>query len=68
MNTFVLLPLQGIMVQRSAGKHDQLRRYMTVHVANHGIEKSISILTAVIRSKIQFDVDNPCYCFRQGVM
>jgi len=38
---------------------------MTVLVINHGIIKSISILTAVIRPMIKFDVDKPRDCFRQ---
>ena len=67
MNTFVLLPLQESMAQRSAGKHDQWRGYMTVIVVNHGIIKSISILTAVIRPMMKFDVDKPWDCFRQEV-
>jgi len=67
MNTFDLLPLQESMAQRSAGKHDQWRGYMTVLVVNHGIVKSISILTAVIRLMIKFDVDKPRDCFRQEV-
>jgi len=65
MNTFVLLPLHEGMAQCGAGKHDQWRGYMTVLVVNHGIIKSISILTAVIRSMIEFDVDKPRDCFRQ---
>jgi len=40
---------------------------MNVLVVNHGIIKSISILTAVIRPMIKFDVDNPRDCFRQEV-
>jgi hypothetical protein len=67
MNTFVLLPLQESMAQRGACKHDQWRGYMTVLVVNHGIIKSISILTAVIRPMIKFDVDKPRDCFRQEV-
>jgi len=63
MNTLVLLPLQESMAQRGAGKHDQWRGYMTVLVVNHGIIKSISILTAVIRTMIKFDVDKPRKCF-----
>jgi hypothetical protein len=55
------------MAQRSAGKHDQWQRYMTILVVNHGIIKSISKLTAVIRLMIKFDVDKPCDCFRQEV-
>jgi hypothetical protein len=67
MNTFVLLPLQESMAQRGACKHDQWRVYMTVLVVNHGIIESISILTAVIRPMIKFDVDKPRDCFRQEV-
>jgi hypothetical protein len=67
MNTFVLLPLQESMVQRSAGKHDQWRGYMTVLVINHGIVKSISILTAVICPMIKFDVEKPRDSFQQEV-
>jgi len=63
MNTLVLLPLQESMAQRSAGKHDQWRGYMTVLVVNHGIIKSISIVTAVIRPMIKFDVDESRDCF-----
>jgi len=59
MNTFVLLPLQESMAQCSAGKLDQWRGYMTVLLVNHGIIQSISILTAVIRLMIKFDVDTP---------
>jgi hypothetical protein len=65
MNTFVLLPLQESMVQRGAGKHDQWREYMTVLVINHGIIKSISILTTVNCPMIQFHVDNLRDCFWQ---
>jgi hypothetical protein len=65
MNTFVLLPLKESMAQRRAGKHDQWRGYMTILVVNHGIRKSISILTAVISPMIKFDVDNPRDCFHQ---
>ena len=67
MNTFVLLPLQESVAQRSAGKHDQWRGYMTVLVVNHGIIKSISILGAVNRPMIRFGVDKPWNCFRQEV-
>ena len=67
MNAFVLLQLQESMAERGAGKHDQWRGYMTVLVVNHGIINSISILTAVIRSMIKFDVDKPQDCFRQEV-
>ena len=66
MNPF-LSPLQESMAQRGASKHDQWRGYMTVLVVNHGIIKSISILTAVIRPMIIFDVDKPRDCFRQEV-
>jgi len=64
MNAFVLLPLQESMAQRSAGKQEQWRGYMTVLVINHGIIKSISILSAVIRPMKKFDVAKPwdCYC------
>jgi len=65
MNTFVRLPLQVSMAQRGAGKHDQWRGYMTVLLINHGFIKSISILMAVIRPMIKFDVDNPQDCFCQ---
>jgi len=67
MNTFVLLPLQESMAQCGASKHDQWRGYMTVLVVNHGIVKSISILTAVIRPMIKFDVDELRDCFRPEV-
>jgi len=52
------------MAQCSAGKHDQWRGYMTVLVVNDGIIKSISILTAVIRPIMKFDVDQlqDCFC------
>jgi len=67
MNAFVLLPLQERKAQRSAGKHDQWRGYVTVLVVNHGIIKLISILMTVIRPMIKFDVDNPRHRFRQDV-
>jgi len=67
MNTFVLLPLHECMAQRGEGKLDHWRGYMTVLVVNHGIIKSISILTAVIRPMINVDVDTPWDCFRQEV-
>src|SRR5882757_8140306 len=67
MNTFVLLPLQQSMAQRGACKHDQWQGYMTVLVVNHPIIESISILTAVIRLMIKFDVDKPQDCCRQEV-
>jgi len=68
MNAFVLLPLQESMAQRGAGKHDQWRGYMTVLIVNHGIIKSISILTAVIRPMIKCDVDKLRDCFRKEAM
>jgi hypothetical protein len=40
---------------------------MTVLVVNHGIVKSISILTAVISPMIKFDVDQAWDSFRQEV-
>ena len=55
------------MAQRAASKHDQWRVYMTVLMVNHAIIKSMSILTAVIRPMIKFDVDKPRDCFRQAV-
>jgi hypothetical protein len=67
MNTFVLLPLQESVAQHGAGKHDQWRGYMTVLVVNHGIVKSIRILTAVNRPMIQFGVDKTRDCFCQEV-
>jgi hypothetical protein len=68
MNPFVLGPLQESMEQRGAGKQDQWRGYMIVLVINHGIKKSMSILTAVIRPMIKFNVDKPWDYFRQEVM
>jgi len=53
------------MAQRSVVKHDQWQGYMTILVVNHGMIKSISIPTAVIRPMIKFDVDKPRDCFRQ---
>jgi hypothetical protein len=67
MNTFVLSPLQQSMAQRGAGKYDQWRWYMTVLAFNHGIIKSISIHTAVIRPMIKFDVEKHRDCFHQEV-
>jgi len=55
------------MAQRGAGKHDQWRGYMTILVVNHGMKKSISILTTVIRPMMKFDVDEPRDRFRQEV-
>jgi len=67
MNTVVFLSLQERMVQRSTGKHDQWRGYMTVLVVNHGIIKSISILTTVICPMKIFDLDKLWDCFWQEV-
>jgi hypothetical protein len=55
------------MAQRGACKHDQWQGYMTVLVVKHGIIKSISILTEVIRPMIKFDVDKPRDCLREEV-
>ena len=65
MNTFVLLPLLESMGQCGAGKHDQWRGYMTVLVVNHGIIKSLSILTVVILPMIKFDGDKLRDCLHQ---
>ena len=67
MNTIDLLPLQERMAECGAGKYDQWRGYMTILVVNHGIIKSISILTPVIRPMMKFDVDTPRDCFRLEV-
>jgi len=40
---------------------------MTVLVVNHGILKSISLLTAVIHPMIKFEVDKPRDCLREEV-
>jgi hypothetical protein len=53
------------MAQRGACKHDPWQGYMTVHVINHGIIKSIRILTTVICPMINFDVDYPRDCLFQ---
>ena len=55
------------MAQHGAGKHDHCRGYMTVVVINHGNMTSISILTAVIRLMLKFDVDKPWDSFRPEV-
>jgi len=55
------------MAQCGACNHDQWRGYMTVLVVNHGIIKSISILTAVIRPMMKFDMDKSCHCSGKGV-
>jgi hypothetical protein len=44
------------MAQPGAGKHDQGQGYLTVLAFNHRILKSITILTAVIRPVIKFEV------------
>jgi hypothetical protein len=67
MNIVVLLPLQESTAQSGTGKHDQWRGYMTVLGVNHGLIKSISIVTAVIRPVTKFDVDTLWDCFRQEV-
>jgi hypothetical protein len=67
MNTFVLLPFQESMAQRGACEHNQWRGYMTVFVVNHGIIKSICILTWDIFPMIKFDIDTPWDCFYQEV-
>jgi len=67
MNASLLLPLEESMAQHRAHEHDQWQGYMTVVVVNHGIIKSISILTASVRPMIKFDVDNLRDCFRQEV-
>jgi hypothetical protein len=61
------LPLQESTVQSGAGNHDQWRGYITVLGVNHGLIKSISILTAVIRPVTKFDIDTLRDCFRQEV-
>jgi hypothetical protein len=58
MNTCVLLTLQESLRQCSAGEHDQWQGYMTILVINYGMITSISMLAAVIRTKIQFDADH----------
>jgi hypothetical protein len=67
MNTLALFPLLGSMAQRGGGKHDPWRGYMTILAVNHGMIKSISILTAVIHQIVKFDVDKPRDCFCQKV-
>jgi hypothetical protein len=57
MNAFVLLLLQESMAQRGEVKHDQWRGFMTVLVVNHGLMRSIRILTRVISPMIKFEVD-----------
>jgi hypothetical protein len=41
---------------------------MTILVVEHGIIKSISLLTGVIHLMEKFDIDQPRDCFRQQVM
>jgi hypothetical protein len=65
MNTFVPLPHQETMGQRSAVNHVKWRGDMTVLVVNHGIVQSISILTTEIRPMIKYNVDQPRVCFQQ---
>jgi hypothetical protein len=67
MNIFVVLPLQESMAQHGACKHDQWQGYMAILVVNHGIIKSISIVTAVIRPMMKFHVNKLLECFRQEV-
>jgi hypothetical protein len=67
MNTFVLLTHKESMVQCRAGTHDQWRGYMTILVVNHGIVKSISLLTTVIRLMMKCNVDSLRDCFPQKV-
>jgi hypothetical protein len=50
------------MAQHAACKHDQWRGDMTVLVVKHRSIKSTSILTAVIRPMIQFEVEKPRDC------
>jgi hypothetical protein len=51
------------MTQRGAGIRKQWQGYMTVLVVNHGIIKSMSILTVVICLMIKFDLHIPQDCF-----
>jgi len=67
MNTVVLLPLNESMLQRGAGKHEQWLGYMTVLVVNHGITKSISMVTTVIRPMIKLYFVTLQDCFGQKV-
>jgi hypothetical protein len=55
------------MAECGAGKHGLFGGYMTVLVVNHGIMKSISILTAVIHPLVRCHVDTMWDCFRQEV-
>jgi hypothetical protein len=67
MSAFVRLTLQESIGQCGAGKHCQWGVYITVHVINHGIIKSISILSAVICPMMKFGVDKPWDIFSQEV-
>jgi len=67
MTTFVPLPLLKSIAQCGASKHDQWRGYMTTLVVNHGILKSISILTMVIRLMRKSVGDKLWDCFHQDV-
>jgi len=65
MNTFILSPLQESIAQCGAGKHDQWRVCVTIRIINHGIIKSISIVTAVFCLIIKSNLDTPWDYFRQ---
>jgi len=67
MNSFCPLPLPERITQHGASKHDQWPGYMTVLIVNHGVIKSICILTAVIHSMTEFDSDKLWDRFRQEV-
>jgi hypothetical protein len=62
------MPLHAGKAHLGQGKHDEWRAYMTVLVVNHGIIKSISILTTVMHTMIKFDVDTLWDCFCQEVL
>jgi len=55
------------MAQSGAGKLDQWRGYITILPVNHGIIKSIIVLTAVICPIMKFNVDTLRDCFRSEV-
>jgi hypothetical protein len=55
------------MAQRGASRHDQWQGYMTVHVASHGIIKSISIHSEFVGLMIKFVVDNARDWFCQDI-
>jgi hypothetical protein len=67
MDTFVLCPLEESMTQHGACHHGLCQRYMTILVINHGITKSIRILTMVIHPRITLGVDISHDCFRHEV-